>query len=297
MLENKEPPFSPQRLAWLAQALQVEATELSFTRLPSTSSAVWRIDAPTPRAVLRILDNAPWLAKEPDLVAHEVAALSAAERAGLPVPRCLAVAAELGFAGPGVLMAYVPGQVQVHYRVAWLKGMAQSLVQIHRYSDPDFAWRYTSWVDPSHLQMPSWGQSDLWAQALARYAQGEPAYEPVFIHRDYHPTNLLWHNGRVSAIVDWINACQGPAGIDVAHCRVNLALMAGPEVAAQFLAAYLHAGGLAYDPYWDLEAVLDCCLPSPSFYPPWQTFGLAVIPAHVLRSRLERHLAAILGWG
>jgi hypothetical protein len=30
--------------------------------------------------------------------------------------------------------------------------------------------------------------------------------------------NVLWEENGISGIADWINACMGPIGIDVAHC-------------------------------------------------------------------------------
>ena len=49
-----------------------------------------------------------------------------------------------------------------------------------------------------------------------------------------------------------------------------------PRAADEFLAAYRDAAdGFTYDPYWDLDSLLDMCLAGPSYYPPWQEFGLA----------------------
>ena len=117
----------------------------------------------------------------------------------------------------------------------------------------------------------------------------------VFIHRDYHPTNVLWRGTAVSGVVDWINACRGPAGVDVAHCRTNLEAMYGLETADQFLARYRDvADGFAYDPYWDIDSLLDMCLEGPSYYPPWQEFGLGIIPPPVLRQRADAYLESVM---
>jgi hypothetical protein len=42
------------------------------------------------RFVLRVLDNHEWLAEEPDLAAHEAAALEEAQKAGLRAPSLVA---------------------------------------------------------------------------------------------------------------------------------------------------------------------------------------------------------------
>ena len=122
-----------------------------------------------------------------------------------------------------------------------------------------------------------------------------PDVPSVFIHRDYHPTNVLWEDGVVSGVVDWVNACRGPAGVDVAHCRTNLAKMYGPAAAERFLVAYCRAApDYVHYPYWDVDSLLDTSLPEPHFYPPWQDFGLPVIAGDLLRWRVEEHLAAVL---
>jgi aminoglycoside/choline kinase family phosphotransferase len=97
---------------------------------------------------------------------------------------------------------------------------------------------------------------------------------PSLHHRDYHPVNVLWQNGEVSGVVDWVNACLGPAGADVAHCRANLAQMFGVGVAEEFLQAYLERAGGEYNPFWDVDSVLNMSWPQPRFYLPWNEFGL-----------------------
>ena len=84
-----------------------------------------------------------------------------------------------------------------------------------------------------------------------------PAYAPTFIHRDFHPGNVLWARGRVSGVVDWVNACAGPRGCDVATCRANLADLAGDRAADDFRAAYEALTGEAFHPYWDMACILE----------------------------------------
>ena len=214
------------------------------------------------RFVFRVLDNREWLADEPDLAAHEAAALAEAERAGLLAPGWVAYASDdVGLGAPVVLMSFIEGEIQLRPTSfqQWLGDLAGQLA-----------------VDPSahggclSLALPQLGESgESGAAGVAHDSPhlgtpidlllgAEPASRPVFIHRDYHPTNVLWRAGAISGVVDWINACRGPAGVDVAHCRTNLAQMYGPDTADQFLDAYLEvADGFEYDPYWDVDSVLD----------------------------------------
>ena len=68
------------------------------------------------------------------------------------------------------------------------------------------------------------------------------------MHRDFHPGNVLWPHGRAS-VVDWANACRGPWGCDVAHCRDNLIRIDGQGAADRFLAEYRSLTGETLGPY------------------------------------------------
>jgi aminoglycoside phosphotransferase (APT) family kinase protein len=269
----------------------------------STSSSVFLIECArnsTPkRFVLRVLDNQEWLADEPDLAAHEAAALEEAQRAGLLAPRLVAYSSDdVGFGAPVVLMSFIEGEIELRptsFR-HWLGDLASQLASIHRHSADAFSWRFRSWVNRAILAPPEWATLPrVWERAIDLLLGTEPASRRVFIHRDYHPTNVLWGAGDISGVVDWINACRGPAGVDVAHCRTNLAQMYGPDTADQFLDAYREvADGFDYDPYWDVDSVLDMCIPQPSFYEPWEHFGLSVIAPEELGYRIERYLERVM---
>lgn len=299
-MSSENPPFSEEALAWLGEALGGDPRRFRFARLSgSTSSTLYRIEcAKGPRLeryVLRLLDNGPWLAEEPDLAEHEWAALDEARRAGLKAPAPIARAgAEAGFGVPAVLMRFVEGEVRIRPDglKAWIERMAFELAAIHAHTAVDFPWRYRSWTRKDDLTPPPWSAApELWEAAITRLLEGEPGAPTHFLHRDYHPVNLLWLGDEISGVVDWINACLGPAGVDVAHCRTNLALMCGPDAAEQFLKAYTgFAPGFVYDPYWDFDSIFGYGMPEPAFYSPWGVFGLGRIPVEVLKERLEEHL-------
>ncbi len=79
----------------------------------------------------------------------------------------------------------------------------------------------------------------------------------MFIHRDFHPGNLLWRDGVLSGIVDWAFGCWGPQGAEVAHTRANLALVDGCAAADEFLAEYVRANpSYTHDPWWDAAELL-----------------------------------------
>jgi aminoglycoside phosphotransferase (APT) family kinase protein len=292
--------FSPEAFAWLARYTGSDAPIELAPLKGATSSSIYLVRAEDQAQpfVLRVLDNARWLAQEPDLAAHEAAALGEARRARLRAPRLVAYADEAGFGAPVVLMTFVEGRVELRPDDfgGWLAEQAIELARIHRHPAEGLPWRFESWVDLDALAPPAWsGKPAAWTRAIEVVLAGPPAAPPVFIHRDYHPLNVLWQGGAISGVVDWINACRGPAGVDVAHCRTNLAQMYGPRAADEFLELYRAAvPGFEYHPYWDLDSLLDMTLPDLDVYPPWRDFGLESLTAEMLRARVDAYLEGVL---
>jgi aminoglycoside phosphotransferase (APT) family kinase protein len=122
------------------------------------------------------------------------------------------------------------------------------------------------------------------------------SYSECFVHRDYHPSNVLWQNDRVSGVVDWVNGCRGPAGIDVAWCRHNLANLHGVPLADEFLSAYVAAAGseFKYDPYWDLMSVIELLPGPPTMYEGWRASGVPNISDATMRERVDEYVASVV---
>ena len=294
--------FASSAQEWLAQTIGTTPPQLKTVQLKgSTSSSVYLVQANDQphRFVLRVLDNPDWLAEEPDLAEHEAAALREAQKIGLQTPSLVAHAThEAGFGFPVVLMTFLEGRINLQPTdfAGWLECLARELALIHQHRAPDFAWQFRSWAQKERLTPPTWTTQPLiWTQAIARLNEPEPDSPTVFIHRDYHPTNVLWQGGKISGVVDWINACRGPAGVDVAHCRINLVLMYGVAAADQFLASYCRFNpAFIYDPYWDIDGVMDMAFPQPTYYTPWLQFGLKAIPQKMLNQRVDAYLESLL---
>jgi aminoglycoside phosphotransferase (APT) family kinase protein len=84
-------------------------------------------------------------------------------------------------------------------------------------------------------------------------AEPEPTWEPAFLHRDFHPGNLLWEQDELVGIVDWTLACRGPREAEIAHVRSNLALVDDVAAADRFLEAYTErVSGYQHHPWWDV---------------------------------------------
>jgi len=246
--------------------------------------------------VLRQFVREDWLAREPDLATHEARVLRLLAKHKLPAPDLIAVDEDGAEAGiPSVLMTALSGApVLVPSDMdSWLGQMAEILPGIHAIhpTPGEFPWRSEPYYDMSALRVPDWSNSpDAWEQALAVARGPRPPADEHLIHRDYHPANILWKGGRITGIVDWVNACRGPAGVDIGHCRRNLALLHGVEVADRFLDECLR--WTEYESYWDIVTLLDA-LPDPQAYTGWSALGVE-ISLPVVRERADDYVASLV---
>ena len=164
--------------------------------------------------------------------------------------------------------------------------LAESLDVIHDEPAAELPSDYAPHIDTRVMLPPTWTtQPALWERVYEVASGDWPAHDRHLIHRDYHPNNVLWSNGEVTGVVDWVNACRGPRGVDVGHCRVNLAALFGPELAFRF--------GSDQHPFWDVVSVADGPLTSHSVYPGWLDLGFDLTPA-AMHANGEAFAAAAL---
>ena len=284
--------------AWVARAAGARVDHCS--RLPgSSSTSLWEVQTGERRLVLRVLDNDDWLRMEPDLVAHEVAALQHACGGGLPAPQPVAWDEDGQACGvPLLLMTWLPGEVLLRPARLddWLRRQARALLAIHRRPAQDFGWSWFSWARPDP-QAPAWSEfPEAWERAIEIATGPAPAAPSCFIHRDFHPVNLLWQGERLSAVVDWVNACRGPAAVDLAHCRGNLVALYGMEVADRFLRHYHELGGVGHGDlaWWELMSLVEGLPGPPEVYVGWAPFGMRHVTPGLLRAQADARLLAAL---
>jgi hypothetical protein len=106
---------------------------------------------------------------------------------------------------------------------------------------------------------PVWAQRpEAWLRGIELLDGPLPTDERLFLHRDFHPGNVLWRDGEVTGVVDWVNASIGSPWADVGHCRVNLAEELGQNAADRFLELYREVSGRQdpYHSYWDISAAI-----------------------------------------
>ena len=208
------------------------------------------------KLVLRRYIDLDWLRREPDLAEREAKVLQLLESVPeLHTPKLVAVdphGRELGW--PTLLMTRLPGREQ--WKPPSIERFAAVAPAVHAVRAPKGFRRYRSYYDFTTIEPPPWSsQPKLWERAFAVAAQARPGAGPqCFIHRDHHAGNVLWSYGRVSGVIDFVEACIGPPAIDFARARLNLAAQVGISAARR----YARYPGVAVDPVWDIVDACDC---------------------------------------
>jgi aminoglycoside phosphotransferase (APT) family kinase protein len=222
------------------------------------SSELDLLEADGERFVLRRYLDADEVTRHPHRVDDEVRALEGACAVlGDRVPRPIAFDGKGGHAGhPALLMTHLRGTPVVHGLHPEL--LVEPLARLHHAEVEVRLPPYRHWFDLERSRVPRRpSSSHAWRRLTEIVSAPEPASPLVFLHRDYHPGNLLWDGGQMTGIVDWVVACRGPAAVDVAHTRCNLALTDGIEAADRFLAEYRRADpSYAHHPWWDAAELL-----------------------------------------
>lgn len=251
--------------------------------------------------VLRRWARRGWEIDDPDMTpTREGAILERLERAGLSTPRLIALDASGSEAGaPAILETVVPGAPvsRPRDRIAFARALAEPLIDIHAVSVDSardaIAIPYRRYYDPAGLMAPAWAADrQTWERAIEIALKPSAHRQSTFIHRDYHPGNVLWSLARrgaqrhISGIVDWTSASFGSPAIDVGHMRWNLAAGLGRSVADAFLDACRELGiAPGYSPEWDIRTTLDVL---PELRPDHDPMAeLRRIEGHVARALAE----------
>ncbi len=299
MLVSTDVP--PSTLRWVLTA--AEADEVLSTRTLSggwTSAMhaiVVRAGEVARTVVLRRMFREPWRTHARELLRREADVLTMLSGGTVPVATPIAVDERAGATDhPALLMTHLPGRLRLD-APATSAALASMLVRIHQVRPTGRPRVYQSWAVPERRVIPTWAERpEVWERAFSAIAVGAPAYRGCFLHRDFHPGNVLFDDDTISGVVDWVETSWGPPDLDVAHCSTALALLHGPAAVERFHAHYREAGGtLGGEPYW---ALIDAVgyLPDPEkVAAPWRSAGRPDLSATLARRRLETHVARTLG--
>ena len=143
---------------------------------------------------------------------------------------------------PFVLLRYIDGStdipasaVEKHIRV-----MAEELVTIHG-SRTDSLPALPSRSDPRPELLDFLPPEAEWHRLrdyVARLESSAFSGEPVLLHGDYWPKNLIWQDEKLVGIIDWEDAAVGDPLSDVACACLELSYLYGDWGSQVFLNAY-----------------------------------------------------------
>ncbi len=246
--------------AWLIRNLGSSDVAARGLLLGSTSATLhcYRVVLPRGSAVdvvVKQYKTAIPHEKAQELAGLEVNGILAAAQTRVPVPRLLLHDVSGDATGyPAVAMTRLAGKPRVRFDDDGLDALGETLNAI-AHSTPSGALPVaTSWREASYAQ-PDWIDSALWTAMMQRVDHGFVSSASTFIHRDYHPGNVLFHEGLVSGVVDWVHASRGPVEFDISRCRVNIALIANIAAADVFTRGCRELAA-SYDVAWDLETIV-----------------------------------------
>jgi aminoglycoside phosphotransferase (APT) family kinase protein len=239
-------------LAWAGSALghRVVVHERLDGGMTSTMLAIR--DESGAESVLRLMTQEPWRTHGAELTAREHRAQLFLAGTDVPAPTTLALDADGTACGVAAhLMTRLPGRPVDPGHDAELAAMARLLTDVHRLRPAEPFRTFQSWAWEAKWVVPAWTRHPgSWQRAFEVLAGPEPVYEPTFLHRDFGHRNLLWTDGEITGVVDWVETSTGPAWLDAAHAASNLAVMLGTEPAQAFLDAYAAVAAEPLDPFW-----------------------------------------------
>jgi aminoglycoside phosphotransferase (APT) family kinase protein len=195
------------------------------------------------------------------------------QSSGASVPKPLYLDEEGALFGtPAIVTSFSPGE---HLRravdhpagvLAWVREVAATLAKIHSVPwnasakdflppvDPNLLWFLNSGVVPDYMQAQP-GGALAWETAHDLSPRRAPV-QAAFVHTDYYPGNILWDQGRITAVLDWEEASFGDPAADVAYCRMDMFFTGMNQAADEFLRIYETATGqpVANLGFWEFAA-------------------------------------------
>ncbi|MFB7493120.1 phosphotransferase family protein [Streptomyces sp. NPDC056161] len=305
----------PLTLAWVSQHVNVGERIVRTEALHGGITAEMRRltigtrDGGTRDLVLRTFVDPYFVEHAEDLLDREAGAQTLLAATGVPVPGLVAVdptAAHCEY--PSLLMTHLPGRTVLadeglETRVPLL---ARQLTAIHALRPDERPREYEPWTTADAVVPPNGADTVAWAAATDVIRKPAPLYEGRFLHRDFHPGNVLFDlpsprmgDPRITGVVDWVQTSWGPADLDVAHCSTNLALLHGPAWGLRFAEAYEQAGGVLAATaserlYWRLLDALAFAAGAQWLARPWREAGRAELTTRAVEERLDAYVTGLM---
>ncbi|MFD8599353.1 phosphotransferase family protein [Kitasatospora sp. NPDC059646] len=319
-VENSADTEDSDRTGWAATRAWVERSLAPSERIEKAvrlrggwTSQMRRLDVSGPDGprslVLRSFVDEFFVRHAEGLLTREARVQELLAGTGVPAARPVAVDATAEHCDhPSLLMTLLPGTIRLADHGAERRAdlLARQLLDVHRLrvGEADRPRTYQAWTGPERVRVPeATGRPEVWRRAVDVIRREAPAHRPCFLHRDFHPGNVLFDGAgddlRITGVVDWVETSWGPADLDVAHCSTALALLHGVPAGMDFVDRYVAAGGSpAEDPaahlYWRLLDALAFAPDAEKVAVPWRESGRTDLTPRVVAARLEEYLRALL---
>jgi aminoglycoside phosphotransferase (APT) family kinase protein len=260
--------------------------------------------------VLRTFVDPSFVDHAEEMLKREAAALALLAGTGVTAPGPVAVDPSAAWCEyPSLLMTHLVGRTALENTglEARVPLLARQLVAIHAVRPAERPQEYKAWATADDIVPPPGADTAVWAAAIDVIRKPAPPYEGRFLHRDFHPGNVLFDipprspaGARITGVVDWVQTSWGPADLDVAHCSTNLALLHGPEWGLRFAEAYEEAGGVLATAtserlYWRLLDALAFAGGVRWVARPWREAGRAELTTRVVEDRLNAYVTSLMG--
>ncbi|MGW7239306.1 phosphotransferase family protein [Streptomyces sp. NPDC054804] len=302
----------PLALAWVGRQLEAGERIVRARALHGGITAEMRRltigtqHGATRDLVLRTFVDPSLVEHAEDLLNRETGALTFLAGTRVPAPGPVAVdptAAQCEY--PSLLMTHLAGRTVLDDQGldTRLPLLARQLVAIHALRPAERPRTYEAWTTADAVVPPDGADAVAWAAAADVIRGPAPPYEGRFLHRDFHPGNVLFDvspaGPRITGVVDWVQTSWGPADLDVAHCSTNLALLHGPTWGLRFAEAYEEAGGVLAATanerlYWRLLDALAFAAAVPWAARPWREAGRTELTTGAVEKRLDAYVTALM---
>ncbi|MFD5192299.1 phosphotransferase family protein [Streptomyces sp. NPDC058357] len=305
----------PLTLAWVSRHLEVGERIVRTEALQGGITAEMRRltigtrDGGTRHLVLRSFVDPFYVKHAEDGLNREADALTLLAGTGVPAPGLVAfdpTAAHCEY--PSLLMTHLAGRTVLDDEglETRLPLLARQLVAIHALRPAERPREYVALTTADTVVVPKGADAAAWAAAIDVIRKPAPPYEGRFLHRDFHPGNVLFDvpspspaGPRITGVVDWAAASWGPADLDVAHFSTNLALLHGPAWGLRFAEAYEEAGGVLAAAaserlYWQVRDGLAFSEEVRLVAQPWREAGRTELTTRAVEERLDAYVTALM---
>lgn len=265
-------PAAPGRLVW--HGTRVMCSVRSWTEEVLRSTVVEEVPleggmstalsvvttASGRRAVLRQYPSPKWSPQQARRAsAGEASVLTALAAAEVPAPSLLGATGDREDMAPAVLMSLCLGGRHRGDDLVIARQLGRVLAGIHAVGPVDgLADETTATVQSLRAgQPPRYGARSELLELVMRSIPRELETRPrVLVHNDFSISNVLVDGDTVSGVVDWTEAGQGNAGVDVGFAYVSTVLSFGSAAGEELLRGYRSRAASPVDDlaWWQMVA-------------------------------------------